>query len=555
MTEEKEMRAFLEKKKKASKIPWYFFWLDYIQTNYFALESEEDTPLIRFNLLEEKWYIYEDRGTYRKSHKMKILKIFFDWAANEDPIFYVNTQQQNIALTQLAVKLQTDEVWDSGIFNGHRVENLINGLMDLETKEIFPHTPQYLSKRQIPRHYIPNTPIPPELERLYSATPDREKLHKWLVGMVHQRFDMELVLYLYGPPGSGKSPLLLMLEYMLGEESVSKTPMHKLGDKYGLKESYDKRLNTYPDLASKRITSDTVSIFKVIVGDIGGNIEVRLMYKDPFKYPVLCFHAYGSNQCSKFSKNLNEEVGSVMKRLCLCHYPVVQERDDEFKKSLQDPDLLDRIYSYLLDCIYEPLVTAENMEEWIRDNTERWFLDAEPVNRVVHELYEYNDDVLSVITRKGKNYGMPVYPSLLCHDVEREVREVLVDEGRSPAADLPADITEALKTMKIFREGKGAKGQYLKIRHRKEAEAMEENLAEAEEMVYYEEAQLEVFDPEPLVDKLLEAVKDWELWEIADLEPFASRQQIEMDDAKKVVYCAVRLGRVMMEGSLYRVRK
>ncbi len=553
MTSIDEMRKEL-KKRGAHKIPWYNLFLDYIEMEYYTPAPLEPIPLLRYHLLEKEWYLYDEtKGVYNLLFRDEIVEIFYQWAKLEDPIFVTSSRSENHALKQLQIKVKTKCEWDSGHYEQyHSIENTIDGLLDRDTKTLLPHTPEYLSKFQVPRHYLPDqTEIPPELEKLYSATPDRDKLHKFNVGVVYWRTDMEMFLLCYGKRGSGKSTTLQIFEFMFGAQMISKTPLHKLGQRFGYSRCYDKRMNIYPDLAGKALTSDTVSSIKIMTGDEGGMLEVEKKGTKQFDYPAKCIHAFASNQCMKIAKQAVQETESVMRRGCLIHYPKAQPRDDAFKRHIRDPEVLDRIYSYLLNCQYEPLVTDATLEDWIQETNEKWMLDAEPVNRILHELYEFDDAILG-----HYEDGEAIYRVIACHEVVNEIQNGLTDEGFTPPNDLMADITRALKTMKIIQNTKRGKNKrYIWIKKQTQEDDTPE--PEPNRFMGFDPLPEPIFDPEVHLDRLIADIQKmkWEAFELEDLEVFVTEYKLTALNLKAVIEAGVRKGVVYMEGSQYRVRE
>src|SRR4030066_220977 len=99
----------------------------------------------------------------------------------------------------------------------------------------------------------------------------------------------------YGPRGSGKSTLLQIFENLFGIDLVSKTPWNKIGQRFGMKECYDKRVNVCPDLEIKYVSSEAIAMLKNLTGK-DGYIEVEKKGIDSFSYPIQCFISFGSNQ-------------------------------------------------------------------------------------------------------------------------------------------------------------------------------------------------------------------------------------------------------------------
>jgi phage/plasmid-associated DNA primase len=418
--------------------------------------------MIRWHYLEELWYKYnETRGVYEVLKGPRMNRIFTNWADDEG----IKTSGHIVshALNRLKGMVGTDVVWDNGHLEEYdSIENIQDGLLDINTKTLIPHTAAYMSKQQVPRHYYPQIlEAPAKLTQLYTSTPDWKRLHRFMVALVHNIHDDEMFLMCYGKRGSGKSTFLQLVPEMYGKKHTSKTKLQKLGKAFGLARCYDKRANVCPDLAPIPLSGETIATLKMATGE-DGDLEINIKSVPQFDWPVVCFFLFGANQLMKFVKSAAEEVESIMRRACLAHYPGGQPRDPAFKKSLRDPKFLDELFSYYVNCDYEPIMDLA-LDDWVDQTLEQWLLDADPVMRILKEEYIYDDYSDS---HDPKTF-LPCYHQIPCVEVVEVVRNIMSSEGYNPPGDLMSDVTTAFKTMKVLKNTKrGQKAAYIKVRKR-----------------------------------------------------------------------------------------
>jgi len=454
------LRDAVSKRKNQEDGFWYLEWEQYFKEEYYTTAPDDLTPLIIWHELEDTWYKYnEAKGVYDELKKNRLARLFTNWA-DENGVKTSNSIS-NHAIGRLSGLVGTDIIWDNKCLDEYiSIENTVDGLLDINTKTLLPHTATYLSKKQVPRHYLAHIKdAPAKLTKLYSATPDSLRLHRFMVALVHKILDDEMFLMCYGKRGSGKSTFLQLVGGMYGQKQVSKTKLQKLGTSFGLARSYDKRANVVPDLSSVPMGAETVSTLKMVTGE-DGPIEVNIKGTPQFEWPIQCLYLFGINQLMKFVKSVAEEVESIMRRGCLVHYPKAQPRDPAFKKALMDPTFLDELFSYYVNCEYEPIMDIP-LDDWVDQTMEQWLLDADPVMRILQEEYIFDD---AYEGHDPKTF-MPLYVQIPCVTVVEHVRTILQSENFNPPEDLQADVTQAFKSMKVLKNNKrGQHSAYIKVR-------------------------------------------------------------------------------------------
>jgi hypothetical protein len=114
-------------------------------------------------------------------------------------------------------------------FNNRNVLNVKNGLLDLETLQIHPHTPDYLSTAQIDVQYNPEAKAPAISKFLGEVArsgdiPLIEEIIGWLLW---PDYNVHKAVMLLGPGRNGKGTLLRLITAFLGKNSVSNVTLQE----------------------------------------------------------------------------------------------------------------------------------------------------------------------------------------------------------------------------------------------------------------------------------------------------------------------------------------
>jgi P4 family phage/plasmid primase-like protien len=138
--------------------------------------------------------------------------------------------------------------------------NCKNGLVDVRTGNLMPHTPEYLSLIQYPVTYNSNTKAPKYTKFISEVLPneaDRRVVMEFfgytLLPYLYNRYHKSLMLL--GKPGTGKGTLLDTLHYLLGENNVSDVLLQKIeSDKFMAYQLYRMVANISDDLPKESMT-------------------------------------------------------------------------------------------------------------------------------------------------------------------------------------------------------------------------------------------------------------------------------------------------------------
>ncbi len=181
------------------------------------------------------------------------------------------------------------------------VVNVPNGLLDVETRELKPHTPEHLSPVRIAAAYDPAADCPAIDDFLKSTIPDLIPLFMEIVGyLLTPDNRQQKAVMLKGQGGTGKTTALEVLSALLGHENVSTVDLHRLEeDRFAAADLYGVLANVFADLPSHALNSS--SIFKSITG--GDYIRGERKHRDAFKFKPYCRLLFSANEAPPTADN------------------------------------------------------------------------------------------------------------------------------------------------------------------------------------------------------------------------------------------------------------
>jgi P4 family phage/plasmid primase-like protien len=163
--------------------------------------------------------------------------------------------------------------------------NVRNGILQLSSGELLPHTPDYVSLVQSPVAYDRDATAP-----LWEAS-----LEAWMVGpeadakkKVLQQFAGYLLtssmvyakaLFLVGDGGNGKSTFADTISMVIGEQGTSRIDLEDLYSTFGLKGLIGKRLNIIEEVGGNYYQAHKLK--KLVSGE---SLTINMKFKDQFKF-------------------------------------------------------------------------------------------------------------------------------------------------------------------------------------------------------------------------------------------------------------------------------
>lgn len=194
-----------------------------------VVEDLYQDPNNHFIYIDKNNFYYYENGVYESEATDEINKRIQDLYGLECNI---NDKKQIVQFIKDGNKISKKE--SLNLFDPNPdIQNLKNGLYNVQTGTLEPHTPDYYSRIQYPFEYEENADCPKFKKYLEYVLPN-EKVRELMLRLVANTFiknnkDPYITIYV-GDGGRGKSVLLKVLEKMHGQQNVSTVELHRLAN-------------------------------------------------------------------------------------------------------------------------------------------------------------------------------------------------------------------------------------------------------------------------------------------------------------------------------------
>jgi putative DNA primase/helicase len=156
-----------------------------------------------------------------------------------------------------------------------------NGVIDLKTLKLSPHSPEYKLTWQLPYDYDAKASCKPITDWLLDATKGNkslvELLRAYLYSIIYGRTDIHRYLEILGPSGSGKSTFMKLATMLVGNRNTHITKLKKLEGQFETAALLDKKLVLVTD--SDRY-GGTVETLRAITGGDRVPYEEKFLQAD-----------------------------------------------------------------------------------------------------------------------------------------------------------------------------------------------------------------------------------------------------------------------------------
>jgi putative DNA primase/helicase len=159
-----------------------------------------------------------------------------------------------------------------------------NGLLDIASRELIPHSPLYFNMTSVPFAYDPNAPEPRRwlgfLDELWpDDTAAINALGEWFGYVISGRLDLHKILLMVGPTRGGKGAIARILGSLVGTPNVAGPTLNSLSGDFGLAPLIGKSLAVVADMRiAGRDTNVVVERLLSISGE--DTLTVNRKYRD-----------------------------------------------------------------------------------------------------------------------------------------------------------------------------------------------------------------------------------------------------------------------------------
>jgi P4 family phage/plasmid primase-like protien len=160
---------------------------------------------------------------------------------------------------------------------------VLNGILNVSTGALRPHSPDFLSQVQIPVHYDPAATCPRWEQFVHEVFPTDAVEVAWeiLGDLVTPDRSIQKAILLTGAGGNGKSVFLNACQRFIGKRNCSALSLHDLeGNRFALAGLYGKLVNICADLPAGVLSS--TSVFKALTS--GDALTAERKYEPGFTF-------------------------------------------------------------------------------------------------------------------------------------------------------------------------------------------------------------------------------------------------------------------------------
>ncbi len=166
------------------------------------------------------------------------------------------------------------------------IANVKNGLLNIYTKELQPHTPEYVSLIQYPVEYDPLATCPTWnscVEDWMSGGEEKEEKTKLVQQFCGYTLSSSMLydkaLFMVGDGGNGKSTFIDTISMIIGPEATSHIDLEGLYSTFGMHGLIGKRLNIIEEVHGNYYQSNKLK--KLISGE---QVTIDIKYKPQFTF-------------------------------------------------------------------------------------------------------------------------------------------------------------------------------------------------------------------------------------------------------------------------------
>ena len=162
-----------------------------------------------------------------------------------------------------------------------------NGLLDLETFELRPHSPNYFDLNRGVHRYDPKATCPRFLQTMddiFPGDPQAIALYQeWFGYCLTSDTSRHKILLAYGEPRSGKSMLANLAKSLVGASAYWSFDFEALVRDFGMAASIGKKVGVYPDARLSKRTDGQVLVKRLLSMSGKDGITISRKYQDDWE--------------------------------------------------------------------------------------------------------------------------------------------------------------------------------------------------------------------------------------------------------------------------------
>jgi putative DNA primase/helicase len=264
--------------------------------------------------------------------------------------------------------------------------NFKNGVLDISTKELEPHNPDFNFLYKLNIDYNPAEDCPVIKKFLHEVTAnenDYQCLKEYIGYTLLSGYPFRVFLVLYGGGSNGKSVFIYLIRNFIGEGNVSVVSLQQLQtDRFAPARLYGKKANVFADIPPLKMKS--TDIIKSLTG-YTDKITGEKKFQDTFEFVNGAKLIFSANQLPL----VDDETEAFWNRVILINFPHKfegQSDDKDIFKKLTTPEELSGLLNFAMEGLDQLLKNGKFTFDH-ETTYERWQKYTE-VENPVHDFME-----------------------------------------------------------------------------------------------------------------------------------------------------------------------
>jgi len=219
---------------------------------------------------------------------------------------------------------------------------LKNGVLDLETRELLEHSPEYRFTQTVPVEYDPNADAPNAeafLESITRTDGEKKTLEEMIGAALHPDYLKSKFLFLFGEGQNGKGVYFELLSHLLGTENVQGRGLHELAnERFAKADLHGKLANIGGDIDDRKLKN--VGELKRLTSNTDP-VTAERKYGQPFKFTNSATLFFAANE----PPAIEDKKRSMARRIVPIHMAIefVEQPDPDDphqKQAVEEEKLL-----------------------------------------------------------------------------------------------------------------------------------------------------------------------------------------------------------------------
>ena len=272
-----------------------------------------------------------------------------------------------------------------------------NGVLDVFTGIMQPHTPDFVILNKIPWDYVPGAydeKAESVLNRLSCSDAEIRALLEECIGYCFFRSnEMQKAFILVGDKANGKSTFLDVIKKIIGTDNYSALDLKNIGDRFSKAVLYGKLANIGDDISDEFISD--ASLFKKITA--GNTIQAEYKGQDPFEFSPYAKLIFSANNMPR----IRDKTGAVLRRLVIIPFNAqFKETDKDY-----DPQIKQKLFEES-SIEYFIALGVKGLQRVLSNHK---FTFAKRVEEQIEDYRELNNPVLGFIRDNEETFGSGFY--------------------------------------------------------------------------------------------------------------------------------------------------